>query len=107
MPNKKNTKINKNYKNTKINNNNNNNNILNIENRKSLREKCKKYNIKGNISNADMIKCINLVEAGKKIPYNFKKKTWVELNKTNIIITSIVTLAISTLAVFSYFRKCK
>jgi len=77
-------------------NKNKNKSELSTKNRKELQELCKQYNIKGNITTENMVKCIDFAMMKK----NFKQ-SWVELHKDALLITiSFTALIMSIITLF-------
>lgn len=54
--------------------------------RKELQELCKKHGIKANLTTKEMIKCMDMVVKSKPIPINYRKMSWLDKNKNNILI---------------------
>jgi len=66
---------------------------LEKKSRKELQEICKKHNIRANLTSKEMIKCINIIIAGKVVPPQYMKLSWFDKNK-NMILYGILTYSI-------------
>jgi len=71
-------------------------------NRKELQDLCKLHGIRANLSNEEMIKCLQKKANQEEIPYKCKKLTWFDKNKSNISLTvSLSALCISLFCLYS------
>ncbi|ARF12442.1 hypothetical protein Klosneuvirus_6_4 [Klosneuvirus KNV1] len=71
-------------------------------NRKELQELCKLHGIKANLSNEEMIKCLQKKANHEEIPYKCKKLTWFDKNKSEIgLCVSMSALAVSLFCLYS------
>lgn len=71
-------------------------------NRKELQDLCKLHGIKANLSNEDMLKCLQKKANQEEIPYKHKKLSWFDKNTSKISFTvSLSALAVSLLCLYS------
>jgi len=71
-------------------------------NRTELQDLCKLHGIKANLSNEEMIKCLQKKAKHEEIPYKCKKLTWFDKNTNKISFTvSLSALAVSLFCLYS------
>ena len=74
---------------------------LEKKSRKELQEICKKHNIKANLTTKEMIKCINIIVAGRQVPPQYMKLSWFDKNKNMILLgISIYSVVLSMYVVY-------
>lgn len=78
---------------------------LQQKSRKELQEICKKNNIRGNLSNKEIAKCVDLIISGKPVPFHYKKVSKFEKNKNYLIFgLAIYGLFVTTLLIMQKYN---